>query len=212
MRTWLAGLSAAVATLAVAAGIIVLTWVPADPAATPSAIAADGPAALPGEDGAPVALPADSALGQRPGTVLLPGGGSARLVRSEVTSTGVLPIPRGLGDAAWWGEKLGSDHGVTLLSGHVNWAGAKGPFDELWSMRAGQDITVADAKGGQWVYRVSDLVTVHKDELPARAAQLFGLDGPPRLVLVTCGGDYLGGTDGYRDNRIVTAVPVSGPR
>jgi len=151
------------------------------------------------------------APGQRPGTIMLPGGGTARLVRKEITPDAVLPIPRGLDDAAWWGAPLGADHGAALLSGHVNWAGKKGPFDELWSMRAGQEVSVVDVTGGHWVYRVTGIVTVHKDDLPARAPQLFGQDGPPRLVLVTCGGDYIGGTDGYRDNRIISAQLLSRP-
>lgn len=208
MRPWLAALSAVVTAIAISAGVVVLTWIPPEPAAVSLA----EPAVMPGEDGAPLALPADSSKrGQRPGTIRLPDGGSARLVRSEVTSQGVLPIPRGLGDAAWWGARPGAEAGTSLISGHVNWGGVKGPFDELWRMRQGQEVAVSDAAGGIWVYRVREVVTVHKNDLPAQAAKLFAQSGPHRLVLVTCGGDYSGGTDGYRDNRIVVATPVSGP-
>ncbi|MFE0027119.1 class F sortase [Amycolatopsis sp. NPDC059021] len=209
LRTGLAALSAVVAVLAIAAGVVVLTWVPA----TPTAAVEPPPGSLPGEDGAPAVLPVDnSAPGQqRPGTVALPGGGTARLVRTEVTRTGVLPIPRGLGDAAWWGARLGAEHGASLLSGHVNWAAAKGPFDELWRMKTGDNVSILDAKGGRWLYRVTGAVTVAKGELPAQAQRLFGQDGPHRLVLVTCGGDYVGGTEGYDENRIVTASLISRP-
>lgn len=207
MRNWLAGLSAVVSALAISAGVIVLTWVPPDPSASQSE-----PAVMLGEEGAPVALPADSSTsGQRPGTIRLPEGGMAKLVRSEVNGDGVLPIPRGLQDAAWWGSRLGAESGASLISGHVNWGGAKGPFDELWRIQDGQEVTVADAAGGLWIYRVREIVTVHKNDLPARAPKLFAQNGPHRLVLVTCGGDYLGGTDGYRDNRVIVATPVSGP-
>ncbi|WET81540.1 class F sortase [Amycolatopsis sp. QT-25] len=207
MRPWLAELSAVVCALAISAGVIVLTWIPPE-----QAVSLAEPMVMPGEDGAPLALPADSSTrGQRPGTVRLPEGGSARLVRSEVNSDGVLPIPRGLGDAAWWGARLGAEAGTSLISGHVNWGGTKGPFDELWRMREGQEVAVSDAAGGIWVYRVREVVTMHKNDLPTQAAKLFTQRGPHRLVLVTCGGDYLGGTDGYRDNRIVVATPVSGP-
>ncbi|EME52163.1 class F sortase [Amycolatopsis decaplanina] len=207
MRPWLAALSAVVSALAISAGVIVLTWIPPEPAASFAE-----PAVMPGEDGAPLALPADSAKrGQRPGTIRLPEGGSAKLVRSEVNSDGVLPVPRGLGDAAWWGARLGAEAGTALISGHVNWGGVKGPFDELWRMREGQEVAVSDATGGIWVYRVREVVTMHKNDLPAQAAKLFAQSGPHRLVLVTCGGDYLGGTDGYRDNRVIVATLVSGP-
>jgi hypothetical protein len=210
LRTALAAFAAALAVAAFAAGIVVLTWLP--PTATPMA-AAPPPGALPGENAAPAVLPADSesAAQQRPGTVRLPGGATARLVRTELTDTGVLPIPRGLGDAAWWGAKLGAGQGAALLSGHVNWEGTRGPFDELWRMRDGDEVSVVDASGGRWVYRVDDVVTVPKETLPAQAARWFGQDGPHRLVLVTCGGDYVGGTEGYDENRLVTARLVTRP-
>jgi hypothetical protein len=210
LRTALAAVSAALAVAAFAAGIFVLTGLPPPPT---SVAAPPPPGALPGEDAAPAVLPADSesAAQQRPGTVRLPGGATARLVRTELTGTGVLPIPRGLGDAAWWGAKLGSARGAALLSGHVNWEGRRGPFDELWRMHQGDEVSVVDARGGRWVYRVDDVVTVPKELLPAQAARWFGQDGPHRLVLVTCGGDYVGGTEGYDENRLVTARLVTRP-
>ncbi|MEV7037898.1 class F sortase [Amycolatopsis sp. NPDC051061] len=209
LRTGLAAVSAALAVAAFAAGVIVLTWLPPEP----TSLAAPPPGSLPGENAAPAVLPADSesAAQQRPGTVRLPDGATARLVRTELTDRGVLPIPRGLGDAAWWGAKLGAAQGAALLSGHVNWEGQRGPFDELWRMRDGDEVSVVDARGGRWVYRVDSVTTLPKETLPEQAAKWFGQDGPHRLVLVTCGGDYVGGTEGYDENRLVTAKLVTRP-
>lgn len=148
---------------------------------------------------------------QVPSLVKLPGGGIAKLVKQELTDDGTLPIPQSLGEAAWWGADAGAAQGAMLLSGHVNWKGQKGPFDELWRVKAGQEVDVVDAVGGKWVYKISDIVTVDKSKLDQSAPQLFGQDGPHRLVLVTCGGDYVGGTEGYDENRIVTADLVSHP-
>ncbi|WP_328611707.1 class F sortase [Amycolatopsis sp. NBC_00345] len=211
LRHALAVLFSVVAVLALAAGVVVLTWAPAP--APVAAAAEPPPGSLPGEDGAPAVLPADSsAVGQqRPGTVQLPDGSEARLVRTEVTHDGVLPIPRGLGDAAWWGARLGAEQGAAVLSGHVNWAGTKGPFDDLWRIRSGDNVSIVDSAGGRWLYRVTGAVTVGKGQLPAQAPQWFAQGGPHRLVLVTCGGDYVGGTEGYDENRIVTANLVSRP-
>lgn len=153
--------------------------------------------------------PADT--GQAPGTVRLPGGGTAKLIRKELTADGTLPIPEGLDEATWWGAKLGADQGASLLSGHVNWKGEKGPFDELWRLKTGQRVDVVDTDGGKWVYQIGEVVTVHKTKLAEQSEKLFGPDGPHRLVLVTCGGEYVGGTDGYEDNRVVTASLVSRP-
>lgn len=156
----------------------------------------------------PTSVPA-AQPGQRPGTIRLAAGGSARLVRREITPDGTLPIPESLDEAAWWGVGLGAPNGAAVLSGHVNWRGRKGPFDELWRAQAGQPVTVVDAAGGTWSYRVSEILTLPKEQLPRHAERLFNARGPHRVVLVTCGGDYVGGTDGYRDNRIVVAEPVS---
>lgn len=78
-------------------------------------------------------------------------------------------------------------------------------------MRDGDEVSVVDARGGRWVYRVDDVVTLPKETLPDQAAKWFAQDGPHRLVLVTCGGDYIGGTEGYDENRLVTAKLVTRP-
>ncbi|MEV4604486.1 class F sortase [Amycolatopsis sp. NPDC049253] len=149
--------------------------------------------------------------GRTPGTVLLPGGGTAKLVQEPVGDDGALVIPQSLAEAAWWGSGLGADQGVTLFSGHVNWKGRTGPFDQLWQVEQGQTVTVTDTSGGRWSYRVDEVRTIRKSGLAAESAKLFSPDGPHKLVLVTCGGDYVGGTEGYDDNRVVTASLTGRP-
>lgn len=146
-----------------------------------------------------------------PANLALPGGGTAKLVQEDLDANGALKIPEGLDEAAWWGAKLGADHGVALLSGHVNWKGRKGPFTELWQVEQGQEVKLTDAAGGTWVYRIDTTETIHKSELAGRSEQLFDPDGPHKLLLVTCGGEYVGGSEGYEDNRVVTASLVTRP-
>lgn len=153
------------------------------------------------------APPPPPASTQAPGTVRLARGGTATLVRKEVVN-GVLPVPEGIREATWWGANLDAGAGATVLAGHVNWKGATGPFAELWNARLGDPVTVVDGNGRSFQYAVRQLVTVHKNELPQRAAELFGQDGDHRLVLVTCGGRWVGGSDGYEENRIVIATPA----
>jgi hypothetical protein len=214
---WLAAVLGVLAVAATIAGAAVLV-APGVPAPEPSraapALAAPSTTAtttaeLPAETSARPSVRA--AVSQRPGTVRLPEGGTAGLVRRELTEDGTLPIPDSLAEATWWGAELGAERGAALLSGHVNWNGVKGPFEELWRNRPGQEVSVVDTEGGTWVYRITEVVTVDKHDLPSVAERLFGQDGPHRLVLVTCGGDYVGGTDGYEDNRIVTAELVRRP-
>lgn len=146
---------------------------------------------------------------RRPGTIVLAEGGTARLVRAEVGSDGTLPIPSGVDQATWWGVGLGSRNGATVFAGHVDWAGATGPFAELWRARLGDRVAVVDGGGRTWGFRVSRVLTLGKHELPGRAAALFGPSGKHRVVLVTCGGRWVGGSDGYSSNRIVVATPAT---
>ena len=145
--------------------------------------------------------------GQKPGTVRLPSGGTATLVRKEVGSDATLPVPEGVREATWWGAGLGAPNGATLLAGHVNFRGAVGPFNELWKAEQGQDVTVSDADSKVFRYRISEIITLNKNELPDSAERLFSQQGPHRLVLVTCGGRWVGGDLGYNENRIVVATP-----
>ncbi|AHH95087.1 hypothetical protein GCM10010174_56490 [Kutzneria viridogrisea] len=145
------------------------------------------------------------------GTVRLPAGGTAQLIRSDLTADGTLPIPDRLDRATWWGAALGAQRGATLLAGHVNWQGSTGPFAELWRDHPGDQVGVVDTQGRTWTYRITELVTVRKRDLPARAEQLYGQAGAHRLVLATCGGEFLGGADGYQDNRFAIAELVTRP-
>jgi hypothetical protein len=214
----------------IAAVTAALTAAPGPVAGTPTAVVnaapparkaivpADPPAAVPTRPPAaeapppsrttpkPKPPPAPPPQKQAPGTVRLAQGGTATLVRKDVVD-GVLPVPEGVRQATWWGAAFDGTAGATVLAGHVNWKGATGPFAELWESRLGDVVTVVDAGGASHRFRVRQLVTVHKDQLPARAQELFGQDGPHRLVLVTCGGRWVGGSDGYEENRVVIAQP-----
>ncbi len=64
-------------------------------------------------------------------------------------------------------------------------------------------MTTVDGK--QQVYRVTMIKTVAKNRLPQA---LFTRTGDPKLYLVTCGGPFNTATGHYRDNVVVTAVPV----
>ncbi|GAA1197363.1 class F sortase [Prauserella alba] len=153
----------------------------------------------------PEVAPAPS--GQRPGTIRLPDGGSAALVRRDLGPDAVLPVPENLGEATWWGAGLGAPSGASVFAGHVNWQGREGPFAELWQVRVGERVTIADDNGKKFRYEVSRILTLDKDEVPARASELFGQSGRHRAVLVTCGGRWQGGTTGYSENRVVIAEP-----
>ncbi len=200
---WIVGIAGAFVVAALVATLLIVTGKD-----EPAIANGPGPAPVPTATATQVQ---QQDTGQTPQTVALPGGGTAKLVAEDLDADGALKIPQGLDEAAWWGAKLGADKGVALLSGHVNWKGGKGPFMELWQVKQGQEVKLTDAAGGAWTYRIDAVVTVHKSALADQADKLFDPDGPHKLVLVTCGGEYVGGKEGYEDNRVVTASLLSRP-
>jgi hypothetical protein len=186
------------------------TVVPVEVAATVPAQAAPAPVQpaqpVQPKPAAKVPAPAVGPTGQRPGTVRLAKGGTATLVRKELGPDATLPVPAGVREATWWGAGLDASVGATVFAGHVDWKGQVGPFSELWSAHDGDEMSVVDSDGRTWRYRISRVETVAKTDIPNRAEELFGQSGHYRLVLVTCGGRWVGGSSGYESNRVVTAT------
>jgi len=169
--------------------------------------AGPGPVAITTSE--PSAVKPSAELGpQQPGTLRLPAGGTAKLVRQQLGPDSSLPIPENLGEAAWWGADLAAASGASVFAGHVNWGGHTGPFAELWSTKVDSPITIVDSAGKSYQYRISQVMTLDKNELPQRADALFSQAGKHRVVLVTCGGEWVGGSLGYNENRVIVADPV----
>jgi hypothetical protein len=142
------------------------------------------------------------------GSIRLPDGGTATMVRKDLGADGSLPVPENLNEATWWGASLDAPSGASVFAGHVNWGGATGPFAELWSAKINAPVTIVDSAGKTWTYRISQVMTLDKDELPQRADELFSQAGAHRIVLVTCGGEWVGGEKGYNENRVAIADPA----
>lgn len=128
---------------------------------------------------------------------LLPGGG-----------LGVPPNPRLLG---WWqdGARPATRHGTVVIDGHVDTA-ADGPgtLFHLRELRPGDPLVLSTEQGSQH-YVIAALRSYPKADLPA---EVFASSGPPRLVLITCGGAFNHNTRQYADNIVAYAVPVSAAR
>jgi len=145
---------------------------------------------------------------QLPNTIRLPRGGTAYLVHGQVGADGSLPIPSGVNQAVWWGTGLSAATGATVFAGHVNWAGVTGPFAELWQDKPGDIVTLRDNSGVEWRYQVTQVLTLNKTQLPQQAPTLFASTGPARIVLATCGGEWISSAQSYADNRVMIATPI----
>ncbi len=121
---------------------------------------------------------------------------------------GVLAVPPSIHRTAWWkdGAAPGARSGSILIAGHVDSATAGvGAFFRLKDTRSGARVTVTNAAGRTFAYRVVSVRDYAKRDLPAG---VYSLRGGPRLVLVTCGGPFIASEGHYRDNIVLVAVPV----
>ena len=124
------------------------------------------------------------------------------------TANGVLGVPANIHRTGWWrdGAAPGASAGAVLIAGHVDSAKAgAGSFFRLPQARSGARVEVATVDGQTHAYRVVSVRRYLKKSLPTN---VYSLKGRPRLVLVTCGGPFDYATGHYRDNIVVTAVPV----
>ncbi|HEY2934985.1 MAG TPA: class F sortase [Gaiellaceae bacterium] len=146
----------------------------------------------------------------RPVTVRIPSLGISAAVRPvgiDITH-GVLGLQPAIRRTGWWHDGMapGASSGAVLIAGHVDSkrAGA-GAFFKLHGAVRGSRVQVATADGGVFAYRVVSVRSYRKSALPT---SIYSRTGAPRLVLVTCGGPFDPADGHYRDNIVVTAVPV----
>ena len=93
--------------------------------------------------------------------------------------------------------------GSAVLAGHVDTAEVGLGALAVLRIEPGAEVVVGAADGTSTRWRVVGRERVDKAALPVD--DLFRRDGPARLVIVTCGGEYLPEVPGYRDNVVVVA-------
>jgi len=125
-----------------------------------------------------------------------------------VASDGQMALPQDPADVGWYsyGPRPGDSAGATVLAAHIDAPGyGIGPLARLGELRSGDVITV-ESGGTSRRYVVSETRRLQKTSLDLTS--LFARTGPPRLHLVTCGGDFDRKKRHYEQNVVVQAVPV----
>ena len=127
-----------------------------------------------------------------------------------VDSSGeILGVPADPAQVGWWtGSALpGAASGSVVIDGHIDSA-ATGPgaFFQLADLHIDDLLIITTTTGDRRNYAVTGRRTYPKaDGLPP---DLFATTGPPRLVLITCGGSFDRSTGSYSDNIVVFAAPT----
>jgi sortase (surface protein transpeptidase) len=138
----------------------------------------------------------------------VPGIGGIPILPVGVTADGQAEIPEDISRVGWYqyGSAPGDGEGSVVLMGHRDSRGGKGVLFTLPVVEVGTQIVVTDAEGVRHPYRVVSNESISKTVVPL--GDLFARQGPPRLLLVSCGGPYDRDRGGYLENVIVTAVPA----
>lgn len=168
--------------------------------AAPQEAAPEPPAARPGRA-------ADDSARWIPERIELPGRGAAPIAVAS-TVNGSLVVPERVGEVGWWDGSayVGDPYGSVVLAGHVDSiAGAPGYFRALWGARLGDRIELGAGAHRQG-YRVAEIRSVPRAEL-VDDEEVFGQTGSPRLVMLTCIGEYDATAGGYAENLVVVAHP-----
>ena len=136
-------------------------------------------------------------------------GVAADIVPVGVTAQNLVKIPADGQRLGWYdrGVSPGSRQGSAVLVGHRDTRDLHlGVLYQLDQVNVGDTVTVRLADRSQRSYRVVERRLYEKQNLPW--SLFFATSGPPRLTLITCGGDFIADQGGYQDNLIVTALPV----
>ena len=99
----------------------------------------------------------------------------------------------------------GSAAGSIVLDGHVEDAGVTGALSVVPELRSGDEVEL-EVGATTFSYTVQSVQRYAK--VTGLPDTLFDLDGPPALVLITCGGAFDHARGEYADNVVAYAVPA----
>jgi sortase (surface protein transpeptidase) len=132
---------------------------------------------------------------------------AAPIVAVGVEPTGDMEVPADVWDVGWYEHgPVPGEPGTAVLGAHVDSREqGRGAFFDLRRLPVGAHIIVTDSGGHDRRFEVVARRAYDKAQLPVE--DVFSRTGAPRLVLITCGGDFDGDARAYRENIVVYAVP-----
>lgn len=131
----------------------------------------------------------------------------APVVPVDVLPGGALDVPADPTVLGWWrgGGLPGAGRGTVVIDGHVDTrTEGRGALYWLRDMPLG---ALVELQGASDVRRYV-VRAVHSYPKAALPPEVFDRAGEPRLVLISCGGDFDAATHQYSDNIVVYATPT----
>jgi hypothetical protein len=136
-------------------------------------------------------------------------GVSAPLDAVGLEPDGAMEIPHDIRRVGWYelGVMPGEPTGTAVLSGHVDSREqGRGALWDLKAMDVGDEVRIEHEDGRTSTWRVEARTSYPKEQLPI--GDIFTRFGDPRLVLITCGGEFDRSARRYTHNIVVYAVPA----
>jgi hypothetical protein len=157
-----------------------------------------------------IAEPATSARPPKPVSVSLPALGvdAAAVVEVGLDANRAVEIPDDVREVGWYGKgpRPGED-GNAFMTSHVDSrTQGRGVLFDLRRSEPGDPIVVTHEDGSVSEWTVVARERIRKGSYPMD--QVFRFDGPPGLVIDTCGGAFDADRGSYEQIDIVYAVPA----
>ena len=127
-----------------------------------------------------------------------------------VYNDGSVEIPEDITRVGWYrfGAGPGQGAGSTVIVGHRDgFDEGPGAFYSVSALEPGDVVDLKLDDGSTQTYEVVSREAIDRDLLPSD--DVFDEDGPERLTLISCIGYFDRDNGGYRQNVVVTAVPVN---
>ena len=125
-----------------------------------------------------------------------------------VDKSGAMQVPANYWNVGWYQYgPVPGDPGDAVMDGHIGAPDVPLIFARLYSVRPGDRIVVVLSDGSRRGFTVDSITGWPASALPPG---LFVSDGPPRLSLITCGGDYNKFNNTY-PNRLIVGASYTGP-
>lgn len=141
----------------------------------------------------------------RPERVLIPAlGVDSAMMDLGLQDDGTMEVPPDGTTAGWYAlSPTPGEVGPAVLAAHVDWKGEPGVFFRLRDTEPGDEVRVRRADGTTAVFTVERVEQYAKDGFPSQ--DVYGDVDGAELRLITCGGEFDGGTGDYEDNIVVYA-------
>lgn len=143
-----------------------------------------------------------------PSRLIIPDIGVNAFMESRgLTKDNAVDVPKSLWNVSWFNRssKPGSP-GPAMIVGHYSSYG-RAVFANIHKLKPGQKIVVRDETNQVYTYAVKSIDSYPQAQVPM--AELLGdKQSKPRLVLITCGGQYIKGAHDFTNRTVIRAEIV----